>query len=71
MPPPPGMPPAPSGDKNRAKSSKISNLPAGYESKHAPLPSIQFLNHDTYAEDSEHDEDFIPGLQNDEGTSTG
>jgi len=70
-PPPPGTPPAPSGDQNRAQSSEIPNLPAGFEYTHAPLPGAQFFNHDTFAEDSEHDEDFIPDLRNDEETSTG
>jgi len=71
MPPPPRTPPAPSGDQNRAQSSKIPNLPAGFEYTHASLPGAQFFNHDTFAEDSEHDEDFIPDLRNDEETSTG
>jgi len=61
-PPPPGTPPVPSSDKNCAQHSKISNLTAGYEYKHPPLPGAQSSNHDTYAEDSEHDEDFIPDL---------
>jgi len=70
-PPPPGTPPAPSGDQNRDQSSKIANLPAELEYTHAPLPGAQFFNHDTFAEDSEHDEDFIPDSRNDEETSTG
>jgi len=70
-PPSPGMPPVPSADKDRAQRSKIPNLPAGYEYKHAPLPGAQFFNRDTYVENSKHDEDVIPGLRNDEGTSTG
>jgi len=70
-PPPPTMPPAPPGDKNCARSSKIPNLPTGYEYKHAPIAGAEFFNLDTYAEDREHDEDFIPDLRNDEGTSTG
>jgi len=41
-PPPPGTEPAPSGDQNRAQSSKIPNLPAGFEYAHAPLPGAQF-----------------------------
>jgi len=69
--PPPGTPPAPSGDQNRAQSSKIPNLPTGFEYTHAPRPGAQFFNRDTFAEDSEHDEDFIPDLRNDEETSTG
>ena len=71
MPPPPGKPPAPSGDKNCAQSSKIINLPAGYEYTHTSLPGAQFFNHDTFAEDSKHDEDCIPDLRNDEGISSG
>jgi len=70
-PPPPRTPPAPSGDNNHAKCLKIQNRPAGYEYRHAPLPSTQFFNHDLYAKDSEHNEDFIPDLRNDERTSTG
>jgi len=70
-PPPAGTPPAPYGDSNHAQSSKIPNLPARYEYYHAPLPGAQFFNHDTYAKDSEHNEDCIPDLPNDEGTSTG
>jgi len=70
-PPPPRTPPVPSRDQNRAQSSKIPNLPAGSEYTHPPLPGTQFFNHDKFAEDSEHDEDFIPDLRNDEETSTG
>jgi len=70
-PPLPGMPPAPSGDKISAQRSEILNLPARYEYKHAPLSGTHVFTHDTYAEDSEHDEDFIPDLRNDDGTSTG
>jgi len=70
-PPPPGMPLAPSGDKNHAQSSKMPNLPAGYKYQHTPLPGGQFFNPDTYARDSGYEEDFIPGLRNDEDTSTG
>jgi len=71
MPPPPRTPPAPSGDKNCAQSSQIANMLAGYEYKHAPLPGTQSFHHDTYAENSEHDEYFIPDLRNDKATSTG
>jgi len=71
MPPSPGRPPAPSGEKNRAHSCTIPHLRARYEYKHAPLSGAQIFNPDTYAEDSEYDEDFIPDLWNDEGTSTG
>jgi len=70
-PPLPGTPPVPSGDQNHSQSSKIPNLPAGFEYTHAPLPAVQFFILDTFAEDSEHDEDFIPDLRNDEETSTG
>jgi len=65
------MPPAPSSDQNHAQSSKIPNLPAGFEYTRAPLPGTQFFNHDTFAQDSEHEQDFIPDLRNDEETSTG
>jgi len=70
-PPPPGTPHVPSGDQNRAQSSKIINLPTGFEYTHAPLPGAELFNRDTFAEDSEHDEYFIPDLRNDEETSTG
>ena len=70
-PPPPGTPPVPSGDQNHAQSSKIPNLPAGFEYTHAPLHGAQLFSHDTFAEDSEHDEDLIPDLRNDEETYTG
>jgi len=46
-------------------------MPVGYECKHAPPPGAEFFNHDTYADDTKHDDDFIPDLRNDEGTSTG
>jgi len=69
--PPPRTPPAPSGNNNGTQNSTIPNLPAGYGYKHAPPPGAQFFTHDTYADDSEHDEDFIPDLRNDDGTSTG
>jgi len=70
-PPTTRTPPAPSGDNNCAQSSTIPNPPTGYEYKHGPYPGAQFFNHDTYAEDSEQDEDFIPDLRNADGTSTG
>jgi len=71
MPPPPSMPPAPTGDNIQAQSSKIQNLPTGYEYKHASLPGAEFFTIDTYAEASQHEEDFIPDLRNDDGTFTG
>jgi hypothetical protein len=71
MPPPPGTPPEPSSDIHRTQSFKITNLPSGYEYKHAALLGAQFFNLETYAEDSEHNEHFIAALRNDEGTSTG
>jgi len=48
----------------------IPNLATGYEYKHAPFSGAHFFNLDTYAEDSEHDEDFLPDLQINEATST-
>jgi len=65
------MPPAPPGEKHRAQSTKIPNLPAGYGYTHPPLPRAQCFNDDTYGKDSEEDEHFIPDSWNDEGTSTG
>jgi len=70
-PPPPGMPPAPPGDNHGARSSQIANLPAGYVYIPKILLSTELFNQDASTEDSEHDEDFIPDLRTDKGTSTG
>jgi hypothetical protein len=59
------MPPVPSGPKHRAQCFKTPNLAAGYIYKHTPLSGTQFVNHDMYAEDSEHDDYFIPDLRSD------
>jgi len=35
------------------------------------MPSTRFFNFDAYAKNDDCDQDFIPDLLNDEGTSTG
>jgi len=69
--PPPGTPPLYPGDNNGALNSQIANLPARYAYKHPTLPSVQLFKDNAYAKYSEHDEDLIPDLRTDEGTSTG
>jgi len=61
----------PPGDTKAAQVSEIDGVPPGYVCIHPPLPSAQFFNHDAYAKDGKHNEDFNPELLTDEGTSTG
>jgi len=70
-PPPPGTPPAPPGDNHVIQSSQIPNMPAGYVYIPTCLRTTEFLNQDASTEDSDHDEEFIPGLRTDDGPSTG
>ena len=69
--PPPGMPPVPPRDNDGAKHSAMDCVPPGYVYIHTPLPNAQFLNLDAFAKDWKRDEDCIPDLLTDEGTSTG
>jgi len=70
-PPPPGTPPVPPGDYHGSQSSQIAILPARYVYIPTLLPSTLRFNQDASTKDSEQDEDFIPDLLTDEGTSTG
>jgi len=63
-PPPPGRPPAPTGNTSGAQPSEIVNLPAGYTYAHRALPSAGFFEDD---EDTEHDTDFNPDMLTDHG----
>jgi len=70
-PPPPRMPPAPSGDIVAAHGSQIKGVPSGYAYIHTPLPSTQIFNLDAYVKDYKRNNDFIPDLLTDERISTG
>ena len=63
-PPPPGMPPAPPGNTSGVQPSGIVNLPAGYMYSHTALPCEECVNDD---DDTQHDTDFDPDMQTDEG----
>jgi len=63
-PPPPGTPPAPTGNTSGAEPAEIVNLPAGYTYSHTVLPCAEFFEDD---EDTEHDTDFDPDMLTDEG----
>jgi hypothetical protein len=66
-PPPPGIPPALTGNTSGAQLSEIVNLPAGYTYSHTPLPSVEFFEDD---KDTEHDTDFDPDMLTDDGLYT-
>jgi len=61
--PPPGTPPAPSGNTSGAQLSEIVNLPAGYTYSHIALPCAEFFEDD---DDTEHDTDFDPDMLTDD-----
>jgi len=63
-PPPPGTPPAPTGNTSRPQSAEIINLPAGYTYSHTALPCAESFEDD---EDTKHDTDFDPDMLTDEG----
>jgi len=63
-PPPPGTPPAPTGNTSGAQTAEIITLPAGYTYSHTALPWAEYFNDD---EDTEHDTDFDPDMLTDEG----
>jgi len=63
-PPPPGMPPAPTGNTSGAQTAEIINLPARYTYSHTGLPWAEYFEDD---EDTEHDTDFDPDMLTDEG----
>jgi hypothetical protein len=62
--PPPGTPPAPTGNTSRAKLSEIVNLPAGYTYLHTALPCAEIFEDD---EDTEHNTDFDPDMLSNDG----
>ena len=61
----------PPGDNEGAHSSVIEGVPPGYVYIHNYLPRAQFFNLEAYAKDHRCDNDFIPDLLTDEGTSNG
>jgi len=63
-PPPPGTPPAPTGNTSGAQPAENINLPAGYTYSHTALPCGEYFEDD---EDTEHDTDFDPDMVTDEG----
>jgi hypothetical protein len=63
-PPPPGTPPAATGNTSGAQTSEIVNLPAGYTYSHTALPWTEFFEDD---EDTEHDTDVDPDMLIDDG----
>jgi len=67
----PGTPPAPAGQNEVGYRSSIDNMPPSYVYAHAPLPNVQFVNHNTYAKDCKYDKDFNPDLLTDDEISTG
>jgi len=70
-PPPKWAPPAPAGDNEGAQRSEMEGLPPRYAFIPTPIPKAQIFNLDSYAKDRKQNEDFIPDLLTDEGTSTG
>jgi hypothetical protein len=63
----PSMPATPTGNKSRAQSCQIVNLPTGYTYSHSALPSAQIFEDE---EDTQHDTDFDPDMLNDESLYT-
>jgi len=66
-PPPPGTPPAPTGNTSGAQPSEIVNLTAGYTYSHTALPCAELFEDD---EDTEHDTDFDPHMLTADGYYT-
>jgi len=71
MPFPPGMPPAPPIDAERAHAYQIKGVPPRYVYIHTPLRSAQFFNLDAFAKDRKHNKGFNLDLLTAEGKSTG
>jgi len=67
----PPAPPAPSGDNKGAEIPEIEGVSPRYVYIHIPLPNAQFVNRNAFAKDCKCDQDFIPDLLTDEGTTTG
>jgi len=63
-PPPPGTPPAPTGNTSGAQTAEIDNLLAGYTYTHTALPCAEFFKHD---EVTEHDTESHPDMLTDDG----
>jgi len=61
-PPSPGTPCAPPGLTDRHESSEIEGMPSLCVYIHFSHPNTPFFNHNAYAKDSKHNEDFIPDL---------
>ena len=62
--PPPGTPPAPTGNTSGAQPAEMINLPAGYMYSHTALPRAEYFEDD---EDTEHNTDVDPDMLTDEG----
>jgi len=71
MPGTPPAPPAPPDVSERTQCSETECVPPGYVFIPTPPPSARDIIHDPYAKDQLHDNDFIPDLPTDEGSSTG
>jgi len=67
----PSVPPVPPGDIEGAHSVEIGGVLPGYVYMHPSPPNAQFFNYDAYAKDCKCDQDCIPDLLTDKGTSTG
>jgi len=63
-PPPPGTPPAPTGNTSGVQPAEIVNLPAGYTYSHTARPCAELFEDN---EDPEHDTDFDPDMLSNEG----
>jgi len=60
--PPPGTPPAPSGDAEGNESYEIEGMPSRCVYMHSPLPNTQFFNHNAFAKESKLHKDYNPDL---------
>jgi len=63
-PPPPGTPPAPTGNTSGTQPAEIINLPAGYTYSNTALPWAEYFEDD---ENTEHNTDFDPDMLTDAG----
>jgi hypothetical protein len=66
-PPPPGTPPAPTGNISGAQTSEIVNMAAGYMCMRTAFPFGEFFDD---GEKTEHDTYFDPDMLTDEGKHT-
>ena len=71
MPPLPGKPPAPPGNRAGAQPSQIVNVLAGYAYLHTAVACAEFFTLYASAQNSQNNPDFDPDMLTDEGTATG